>query len=51
MQRYIDDQNLMPKEQKRVLQMIKRIQRSIANFRSNITGMQMQKEKFVYGMD
>jgi hypothetical protein len=35
----------------RALQRIKRMQRSIANFKSNITGMQTQEEKFVYGMD
>jgi hypothetical protein len=33
-----------------MLQRIKSVQKSIANFKSNITGMQMQKEKFVYDM-
>jgi hypothetical protein len=51
MQRYIDDQNLMPQEQNGCCRGSKRMQRSIANFKSNNTGMQTQKEKFVYGMD
>jgi hypothetical protein len=50
MQRYTDDQNLMPKNRKGAAE-DQRMQRSIANFKSNITGMQMQEEKFVYGMD
>jgi hypothetical protein len=35
----------------RVLQRIKRMQRSVANFKSNTTRMHKQKEKFVHGMD
>jgi len=39
MQKYMDDENLMPKKAERMLQRIKRIQRSAANFKSNTTRM------------
>jgi len=40
MQKYMDDENLMPKKKtERVLQWIKKMQRSAADFKSNTTRM------------